>query len=545
MSDRTRNRINAAFDDELSASPVPASLRSLSIRDAVSAPPRRSIQPQLLVVIATIVVVALVATFVIGSHILRSTMPLPAGSTSPPAPRANAASTYDAAHGVMLVFGGGTGPNPPTNETWTWDGKYWRHLHPAASPSAREGSVMAYDAAHGNVVMYGGAKLAGLSAGGGCCNLSQVDDTWTWDGATWQLMHPKHQPQFGYEVDPARMQFDPVTKSVLMIGNRVSSTLGGPTTSEMWSWNGSDWKQLSPTTLPDSRVAMLSDGSHVLLLAGANTGGRFMTQTYAWDGSNWNVLKLNRSLPELGLAGGAYDPSRGQLVLLTSDTWMWEGSTWSRAHPSLQPQTFGYMAYMPSLHEVVSWGDRMASVDNEMFGWDGSDWKVLEPGSAVWPVTNGKGMVTTRMSPEQAAALVRSTVKNTSPVLLPASLPSGGPWDALVQVTPDDFNIQYESDQRDKTITFGIVVANPPPGQPNASDTWVKFRNSEALKYHGRGFAEYFVYDPTSPTSQRWLTWSEPGSMANPMLKDPGVPYFLSASGLTDQEFWQVANSLQ
>jgi hypothetical protein len=32
--------------------------------------------------------------------------------------------------------------------------------------------------------------------------------------------------------------------------------------------------------------------------------------------------------------------------------------------------------------------------------------------------------------------------------------------------------------------------------------------------------------------------------MVNPMLKDGGVPYFLGTTGLTDQEFWQVANSL-
>jgi len=46
--------------------------------------------------------------------------------------------------------------------------------------------------------------------------------------------------------------------------------------------------------------------------------------------------------------------------------------------------------------------------------------------------------------------------------------------------------------------------------------------------------------------SQRWLMWDEPGTMVNPMGKTPNlVPYFLGTSGLTDQEFWQVANSLK
>lgn len=131
--------------------------------------------------------------------------------------------------------------------------------------------------------------------------------------------------------------------------------------------------------------------------------------------------------------------------------------------------------------------------------------------------------------------------------MLPAFLPSGGPFDAFVSVTPDDFNIRYESDQRDKTITFGIVVANPPPGTgAHASDARVKFRNAIGLKYSPNGYAEYFVYDTTDPLSQRWLMWNEPGTMtASLPTGNNMVPYFLSAEGLTNAEFWQIANSLQ
>jgi hypothetical protein len=57
--------------------------------------------------------------------------------------------------------------------------------------------------------------------------------------------------------------------------------------------------------------------------------------------------------------------------------------------------------------------------------------------------------------------------------------------------------------------------------------------------------AQYQVYDATSELSSRWLMWTEPGTMAQQQTKTPGVPYFLSADGLTDQEFWQIANSLR
>src|SRR5579864_6849581 len=164
MTDRTRTRVNAAFDDELAAAPVPPGLRALSISDAVTAPSHRSVQPQLLIVVATIVVIAVVASFVIGSHLLRSSVPLPAkqtGSLVPPAPRSAADIVYDSAHHELVLFGGSTIGGRFTNETWTWDGKYWT-LHPTTPTvlSPRDQAVMAYDQVHHVTVMYGGMELA-------------------------------------------------------------------------------------------------------------------------------------------------------------------------------------------------------------------------------------------------------------------------------------------------------------------------------------------------------------------------------------------------
>jgi hypothetical protein len=75
---------------------------------------------------------------------------------------------------------------------------------------------------------------------------------------------------------------------------------------------------------------------------------------------------------------------------------------------------------------------------------------------------DGQGILH-RAHDAQAAAFVRSTVTNTRPVLLPSSPPAWA-YDATVRAGPDDFEIDYQSDLRDKTMTFGILVANPPPG---------------------------------------------------------------------------------
>ncbi|TME55087.1 MAG: hypothetical protein E6I53_00540 [Chloroflexi bacterium] len=232
------------------------------------------------------------------------------------------------------------------------------------------------------------------------------------------------------------------------------------------------------------------------------------------------------------MSSAAYDAQHGRIVALNGDTWTWDGSRWTRLHVSAQPPAVGYLAYFPPLHEVVSFGSRFGNTNNDVWAWTGSTWNELEAGT-MGPMPSPSGQLGPT-TPAAVDAFVRQTVKTTSPVLLPTWLPAG--MEARVTATADGFNLDYASDQRDKTIFLGTVVANPPPGGAGSSDTHVRFRS---------GSAEYFVYDPTGPQSQRWLMWNEPGTMAVQQTKEPGVPYFLSAEGLTDQEFWQVANSLK
>ena len=541
MSDSPRGRINAAFDQELEASPVPDGLRAISIRTAVAAPSRDPRRPQLLALVAAVLALALIATLVV-AHGLRPNV-VPAYSPVPPPGRAGASVTYDERHGAMVVFGGsGT---KVLDETWTWDGRGWIQRHPATSPAPRHDALMAYDAARHEVVLFGGAAQDNIGKGG----QASASDTWIWNGSTWLQKHPRHVPSIAPEWMPS-MQYDPITRTVLLFGfTRATTEAMTDMKPQTWTWSGTDWFQLSPSSSAVVPATMVSDGTRILLLAGSTyVAGRYITQTWAWDGANWNLLHPNVNLPESGLAYGAYDPARGQLVVLNGDTWTWDGTSWGRQHPSLQPQSVGYMAYVPSMHAVVSWGDRYSRDNADMYAWDGTNWKlVLSPGAPTTPkvaITDGKGGYRVPMTADQAAALIRAKVTNTHPVLLPSTLP-GGPYDAMVSAAADGFSIEYRSDLRDRTIYFGIVVANPPPAGPSSQSSTVKFRHALATKGTPAGYADYVVYDRSVSLSNRYLEWMEPGTMANPQLADPGVPYFLSTSGLTDQEFWQIANSLQ
>ena len=540
MSNSTRDRIAAAFERELAESPVPPSLRTLAIREAVAAPRHRSNQPQLLALVAAILVVAVVATLVIGSHLLHpNAIPAkPTGSTTPPSPRSQANLVYDTANRNLVLFGGATIDIKVVNETWTWDGKYWTLHRAAVAPASRFGAVMAYDEAHHDVVLYGGFLVSASGKGG----QTSATDTWAWNGTAWKEQHPLHQPALSFDW-PATMQFDPVSRTVLLFGfKKATSQSQAAMNPETWSWNGSDWIQLAPAASPVNFGEMVSGGTYVYLLAPAagRVGGRYVSQMWQWEGGTWRLLPATNN--ELSpVSSAAFDPQHGRIVGVNGDTWTWDGSRWTRQHVSAQPPAVGYLVYFPPLHEVISFGSLFGNTNNDVWAWTGSTWNKLEAGT-VGPLPSPSGELGPT-TPAAVDAFVRQTVKTTSPVLLPTWLPAG--MEARVTATADGFNLDYASDQRDKQIFLGTVVPNPPPGTPGSSDTPVKFRSAIPQKYGQSGYAEYFVYDPTAPLSARWLVWNEPGTMAVQQTKAPGVPYFLSAEGLTDQEFWQVANSLK
>jgi hypothetical protein len=304
------------------------------------------------------------------------------------------------------------------------------------------------------------------------------------------------------------------------------------------AWNGTTWQELHPTNQPSSSVlgSLVSDGRRLILIAPpfGFEGGRYFAQTWAWNGRDWQQLNPQINLPGNG-SNAVLDKSSGQVLALNGDTWTWDGSTWSRQHSNTQPSVGAYLMYIPSLHKVIAWGDRFSSQNGDLLAWDGSNWTMLKAGPPI-PTPEGRGStVQGTMSPADAEVSIRKTVTTAHPVLLPSQLPNAI-VDAAVSAGTDGFSVVYRSDQRDKSILLGIMAANPPPGTEQTV--------TRAVKFHGVT-AQYQVYDPASPLSRRWLMWNEPGTMAEQVMKVNGVPYFLSTDGLTDQQFWEVANSLR
>lgn len=64
--------------------------------------------------------------------------------------------------GKMLIFGG-VDNNVQRNDTWVFDGKAWKELHPALTPSPRDAYVMFYDPTRKSFILYGGISTYTLN----------------------------------------------------------------------------------------------------------------------------------------------------------------------------------------------------------------------------------------------------------------------------------------------------------------------------------------------------------------------------------------------
>jgi hypothetical protein len=244
-----------------------------------------------------------------------------------PSARTGAAMVYDPASRQLLLFGGGaTTGTGFSNETWTWNGTAWTLLHPSTSPPAREDNSLVYDAATKTVLMFAGWHGA------------YWDDTWSWNGTTWTQLSPATSPSGR---DSYAVVYDPATKQVILFGGFRG---GGYTPGDTWSWDGTTWTQLSPATSPGVDVfawqAAYDAASHqVLLFGGDEGGGTFGNATWTWTGTNWSKLSPAASPPVRAFGTMTYDSADQRVVLFAgsenalltfpTDIWGWNGSTWS------------------------------------------------------------------------------------------------------------------------------------------------------------------------------------------------------------------------
>jgi uncharacterized secreted protein with C-terminal beta-propeller domain len=159
--------------------------------------------------------------------------------------------------------------------------------------------------------------------------------------------------------------------------------------------------QTDPARTPRARHghAMVYDEQReVILMHGGRMqrgDGTVVSDTWQWDGQTWTQVATNG--PRVFQHNMAYDPSRGVTVLygggtpeikpITGDTWEWDGQSWAliEAEPATpRPSVWGGMAYDPERKKVIRHGGETVADTTYDVGatweWNGQTWTQIADG---------------------------------------------------------------------------------------------------------------------------------------------------------------------
>ena len=266
--------------------------------------------------------------------------------------------------GKILLHGGRPTNQASFSDTWEWDGitGSWTQLAPNTIPTPTCGQGMAYDPVRDRVVMH-----AGWTGG------AYVTTTWEWDGADWAQVPTATIP-------PARdwpsFEYDPNGQAVLMFGghdwNEIVSGAGPK--GDTWSFDGNDWTQLSPTTVPPARQGhrMVHDrnrGTVVMFGGSGGPGVGELGDMWEWDGIDWTQLFPNTMPPARQFYSMFWDDNRKKVVMhggsvggvISGDTWEWDGLDWKAGGAGGPARQFGSYAYDGLTGQTVQFGGMTAT----------------------------------------------------------------------------------------------------------------------------------------------------------------------------------------
>ena len=250
----------------------------------------------------------------------------------------------------------------------------WKQLFPGASPAARSYCAMAYDPVSKKVILFGGQGAA-----------ANLNDTWAFDGTTWtQIATPSAPPPR----NGATMGFDRPTQKLILFGGFN----GNQYLQDTWLWDGatSSWTQASmPSPPPKATGAMVFTdpvSGRATMFGGYNASKivPVSSNTWQWTGTSWSKLKPAAVPYPRGWGIAALDPLRHNVVLTggngdtirTDNTWTWDGTNWTLLSPATQVEALvgaGY-AFDPAVQAVVVFGGVA-----ETWSWNGTTWTQIVP----------------------------------------------------------------------------------------------------------------------------------------------------------------------
>jgi hypothetical protein len=213
--------------------------------------------------------------------------------------------------------------------------------------------------------------------------------------AQWHQVVTPHAPGAGHRM---YMTYDASRDRHVLYGGTGSA-------GETWEFDGADWllkvpsNGIHPPALYAAPVVYDSTRKRVVLFGGF--GAQPVGETWIWDGSNWTRLPVTGPSPRFG-ALMAYDSGRDRIVLFggctsesssLNDTWEFNGTTWTQvtpASPLPSARGGGQMVYDPLRKRcLISCGGPFnGPFLDDSWEWDGSQWSRVLDGTSparYWP----------------------------------------------------------------------------------------------------------------------------------------------------------------
>lgn len=273
----------------------------------------------------------------------------------------------------------------------------------AVNPSPRSHSRMAWDADAGELILFGGASAFDV----GTSQAYDSNETWAWTGARWVQRYPAHVP-------PARtghhMAYDSTRGRIVMFGGR--QTVGTPngairTLNDTWVYDNGDWSEVVTPNAPPARQlgAMAYDPlrDRVVLYGGTSVAANgldatLVSDTWEFDGTTWT--KVGDEAVKFGRPTMVYDAARAQMIMLASDAEIKPRQyrldtitkTWVELKPAALPACANDAALVYQEHNrrILLAGGICTAADgflDKNWEWDGTTWTELKTATSIARVT--------------------------------------------------------------------------------------------------------------------------------------------------------------
>ena len=144
-----------------------------------------------------------------------------------------------------------------------------------------------------------------------------LNETWTFDGTVWAQLTPTTTPppRWGH-----RMVYDTLRNRIVTFGGRSPTTTANA--NDTWEWDGttSNWLQVFPSASPNARAfysMVYDENRHRVVIYGTQSGSVVSggNQTWEYDGTTWAQVVTATTPPGLETPAMAYDKRRGVTVM--------------------------------------------------------------------------------------------------------------------------------------------------------------------------------------------------------------------------------------